>query len=219
MSLLGEKTLSERKPSDDYEGTRNEHVRTAMIASKMASTLNGEEDYIRAVEFLQDVKTMRQKWQRIIRPAIQAAHEAHKRIIAVEREIDQPLSRAENEFLKPAIAKYKERLEERRKLEEKRLNRMIQDETGGEQSPVAKVIVPKKEDPKGISYVDLWSAEVIDLMELVKAVANGDVPMDVLQPNMARINQTAKALKDHLKWPGVKVNRTTSVRATGKKEA
>lgn len=65
----------------------------------------------------------------------------------------------------------------------------------------------------GISTKTTYSAEVTDLMELVKAVAAGTVPLVVLQADMKVLNAQAKALKDHLKYPGVKVVSTSGIAA------
>jgi outer membrane murein-binding lipoprotein Lpp len=66
---------------------------------------------------------------------------------------------------------------------------------------------------KGISTRTNYSAEVTDLMALVKAVAAGQVPLVVLQPDMKVLNAQAKALKEHLTYPGVKVVASSSISA------
>lgn len=64
---------------------------------------------------------------------------------------------------------------------------------------------PPKE--AGISTRYKYSAVVIDMPKLVSAVANGEVPKDVIIPNMPELNRLAKALKMDLKIPGVGVNK------------
>jgi len=54
----------------------------------------------------------------------------------------------------------------------------------------------------------VFSAEVTDLMELVKAVAAGKVPLFAIEANQKFLNNQAKAMKQLLAYPGVKVNRT-----------
>jgi len=41
-----------------------------------------------------------------------------------------------------------------------------------------------------------WKAEVVDLLELVKAVADGKLPTTVLEPNMTALNDIAREKKD-----------------------
>lgn len=49
-----------------------------------------------------------------------------------------------------------------------------------------------------------WSAEVVDLMALVKAVAGGTAPLSALQADMTYLNGRARVDKDNLAIPGVK---------------
>lgn len=67
--------------------------------------------------------------------------------------------------------------------------------------------IPVAEAPAatGISTRGVWKAEVSDLMALVKAVAAGDAPVTLLQANTTAINQTAKALKSAMNYPGIRV--------------
>ena len=59
-----------------------------------------------------------------------------------------------------------------------------------------------------------WKAEVADLLELVKAVADGKLPTHVLEPNMTALNDMARELKDEGTVNGVRIYQdvATSVR-------
>jgi hypothetical protein len=50
----------------------------------------------------------------------------------------------------------------------------------------------------------VWSAEVTNLMALVKAVAEGRQPITLLEPNMTALNGMARSLKSSLSIPGVR---------------
>jgi len=52
-----------------------------------------------------------------------------------------------------------------------------------------------------------WSAEVVDLMTLVKAVAEGKVPLFALQADMTFLNSQARSMKQLLAYPGVEARR------------
>jgi hypothetical protein len=52
---------------------------------------------------------------------------------------------------------------------------------------------------------DNWKAEVTSLMLLVKAVAEGKVPLQMIQANESALNRMAGTLKSELRYPGVKV--------------
>ena len=72
--------------------------------------------------------------------------------------------------------------------------------------PVFVPMAPVAEAPKatGVAFRDNWSAEVVDLMALVTAVASRTVPITVLLPNMPALNGMARALKGAMAVPGVR---------------
>lgn len=74
------------------------------------------------------------------------------------------------------------------------------------EAPIVAFAPPPPEPPKadGVSYRVTWSAEVTDLLALVQAVAAGQVPLKVLQPDSTVLNTMARALKESLALPGVK---------------
>lgn len=76
---------------------------------------------------------------------------------------------------------------------------------------------------KGIAKVQRWTAEVTDMAALVKAVAEGKVPLYheipvrgfmkkvcVFDPNAVLMGHYATSLQDNFRWPGVKVGRGAS---------
>jgi len=73
------------------------------------------------------------------------------------------------------------------------------------ETPAVAFAPPPPEPPKveGVSYRVTWDAEVTDLLALVQAVAAGQVPLKVLQPDMTVLRGMATALKDSLVLPGV----------------
>jgi len=68
------------------------------------------------------------------------------------------------------------------------------------------VAMPEKSD--GVSYRDVWGAEVVSLMELVKAVAAGKAPLNAIQANESYLGQWARMSKGTESLPGVKVTNT-----------
>ncbi len=67
----------------------------------------------------------------------------------------------------------------------------------------ASVVAPPPKS-SGISMRETWSAEVENLMELARAVADGRAPLNAIEPNMPMLNGTARAQKDAMNIPGVK---------------
>lgn len=76
--------------------------------------------------------------------------------------------------------------------------------------PPPSIAAPKAE---GYSSRDAWSAEVTNLMALVKAVAAGKAPLSYLKADEVALNGVARALKNAMNVPGVKAvqRRTSSV--------
>lgn len=75
------------------------------------------------------------------------------------------------------------------------------------ETPVSmpKVYVPVFEKPQGVSYRKQYSAEVVSLLDLVKAVASGKVPVSYLMANATALNSWARSTKGTDSIPGVKV--------------
>jgi len=71
------------------------------------------------------------------------------------------------------------------------------------QAPVLPA-TPAVAPPKGTSIKANWSHEVTNLMELVKAVAAGQVSREAVLPNDVYLRARAKADKDTVRIPGVR---------------
>ena len=72
-------------------------------------------------------------------------------------------------------------------------------------SVVAPMVAPTVQKISGISTRTTYRAEVFDKMALVKAVAAGTVPLNALDANAPFLNNQARAMKETLAYPGVKV--------------
>jgi hypothetical protein len=56
-----------------------------------------------------------------------------------------------------------------------------------------------------------FKAVVLDKLELVKAVAAGIVPLNALDANMPFLNNQARAMRQTMAYPGVKVEEETGL--------
>jgi len=81
--------------------------------------------------------------------------------------------------------------------------------TVAESVPVPTVAAPTK--AAGTSTRTIYSAEVVDKMALIRAVADGKAPDVVLVPDMKILNAQARTLKHALGYPGVNVVATKSL--------
>ena len=73
---------------------------------------------------------------------------------------------------------------------------------------ISRVVVDTPARADGVSYRDVWSVEVSCLMDLVKAVAAGTVPLAYIQANESALGSWARATKGTESIPGVKVLNT-----------
>lgn len=72
-----------------------------------------------------------------------------------------------------------------------------------------KIVIDQPVKAEGVSYREQFSAEVVDLMTLVKAVAEGKAPICYLSADIVALNGWARATKGTAAIPGVKVVTTT----------
>ena len=153
---------------------------------------------------------------------------AHKKAVAMRNNLCGPFTAAVNHLSGPIQTFINE--EERKELAEKRrleaeakkkaddeqLAMALEAEKEGNEeeakaimeTPVEPMIpVVPKSTGGNKGYRSTWSAEVpegVKLMELVKAVAGGRIPLDAIQPNMVYLNQKAVQFKTAWNWSGCK---------------
>jgi len=81
-------------------------------------------------------------------------------------------------------------------------------------SPVAPMVAQKGAH----SYSKMrWVATVTDKLALVKAVANGEAPLVLLDINQGALDDTADALQGQVKWSGVRCSQVEKLRARPKR--
>jgi hypothetical protein len=77
-------------------------------------------------------------------------------------------------------------------------------------APISRVAVAAPPKVQGIHQQTRWSAEVLDLTTLIKAVAEGKIASMYLLPNMPALNQLAVGTKENFSVPGVRAVATTN---------
>jgi hypothetical protein len=96
-------------------------------------------------------------------------------------------------------------------------------ETVEESQKPIEVYVPPVATPKaeleGATVKVYWSAEVTNLRDLCRAVADGKAPIACVEPNMTVLNAQARALKKEMAIPGIRAVSTSSMASTGKRRA
>ena len=190
--------------------------------------IKSAEDYIRAGEILISLKEIRKKIEATFKPIKQRIDAAKKEVLDQERAADAPLKRAED-YLKPMIRSYDDeqdsirRERERRLLEqgkrreeEERLAAALAAEAAGDKEAaqviiseevyVPPVVLPKATPQvQGLSFRENWKYQVVSLIDLVRAIGAGNVPLSAIRENDVFLGQQARAMKSALNYPGVRV--------------
>ncbi len=198
---------------------RNTSQTTVTKAKELALAIVDNATLGVAADFLLEIKRRRKMWAEWNKPAKQKLDALKRELLDREQEIDEPMMRAENEILKPAISRFSVEQESKRKEEEDKLRakqqKRIDDakikeaerlekagqndlamETIKRPDIVPPVIVPRAEAPSGISFREIWKFEIVD--------ANL-VPREYLVIDDKKIAGVARALKGETRIPGIRV--------------
>ena len=215
--------------SDDavaLAATIEEAVEIAQGIRRVSTTT----EYEHALDVVRTLKDMRAAAQSFYARVREPAHRTWKQVVAAEKSVQQPVE-VEERRLKGLSAGWVAEQQRIRREEEDRL-RQEQEAREREQReaeaaaaeaqgataeaeairqapstapPVAlprDQFVPKVE---GVSQRVSWKAEVTDLGALVKAVAAGQVPIQALKADTVFIGKQARAMREALAYPGVRV--------------
>lgn len=212
-----------------------EQETTVLPATAQSLSITDAPSFERAGSFLRTVKALRAEVESVFGPIVSSAHATWKHSIAQRKRVEDPMIEAES-IVKRSIAAYhaeQERVmreeqrrreeEARRQEEERRLAEAIEIEALGDAEEAERVLSEPSFAPPppplmpqrvaGISTREAWSARVVNLRELVRAVSDGKAPIEALKADMTTLNQMARALKGSLSIPGVEPTCETSVSA------
>lgn len=207
------------------------------LTEAQAFKITTADEFVASGEKLKGIKALAKKIDDTFDPHIKRAFEAHRSLVAEKKVHQTPLQTAEA-LIKRQILSYQQeeerkRLEleaqaqeaarkEREKLEARAEKAAASGKTEKAEAlhvAAASVVTPivPTTTPKvaGISTRVTYRAEVVDKLELVKAVAAGAVPLSALDVNQSYLNAQAKLNKESLRYPGVKVVQETGLAARG----
>ena len=203
----------------DYDGDLREHSNMAAHALDISRGIHTEAEYKMACEYLLAIDAKLKGWEAKIAPSIHTAHQLHQQLNDLKNDIGSPLKKARLELLQPAILKWEAQERERARIEQERMNREMKkqeearrlelaaemEKSGKKEEAAAlieepiytpEVIIAPPESPSGIQSRTIYSAEVVDLKLLCKAVAEGTAPTEYVTANMTVLNSLARNLKE-----------------------
>jgi hypothetical protein len=187
-----------------------------------------------AADMLTQIKAARSTVTGIFGDPKRKAWDAHKSIVAAEKEVLAPLDEADK-WLRDQTAQYYRRLEEqaneerrireaaaRAQAEAEKQARMMEAASNGDvakvrdidRTPTAAFVDPElladdEPDPdvEGLSVRRTWDVEVTDIKALATAVGAGSATASFLRPDLAKIRSYVRATDGAATIPGVKITR------------
>lgn len=196
----------------------------------------------RAGLFLRTLKEYLKRVAEVFDPLVKKAHETWKEALAQKQKLEAPALGAER-ALKSTMAAWDQvqrqlareaeetaRREQQRLSDDAKLDAAVEAEARGDGQaatrileapmPPTPIIVPAAITPpppsaEGVSFRTNYRADVVDLKALIMAVASGQAAVAYLLANQPALNQAARAMKEELRIPGVRVvvERVAAVRA------
>lgn len=135
------------------------------------------------------------------------ANKVHRTITGHRAKVTQPAT-DEVSRLERLAGNYRHAVEEaeRRRVEAERARLAAERKAAGNTLPdnVAEEVVMTTVQPmQGGSLQERWTAEVVSIVELCRAVAEGKAPVTVVDANVATLNALARTLKGAANVPGV----------------
>jgi len=213
--------LFENVNAEVVEETQMEIEPVVMAANELQVT-DDETNRI-AGELLKDIKTRQKQVKDLWLEPKQEAKKAHSTICQKEKDMLEPLARAES-IIKASISQYHLKLErERRELQaakEAELRRIEQEaqaalETGDveamtevaiKQAEVANISEVKAGKVSGVSVKKVWKFEITDVSQ---------VPREYMVVNEKAIGQVVKATNGAISIPGVRAYQENQIAASG----
>ena len=77
-------------------------------------------------------------------------------------------------------------------------------------------VAPPAPKVEGVSYRDVYTAEVVNAKEFYGAIASGRISFALASPNQGALNRMAAAMKDGFNVPGCRVIKTKTVSSAGR---
>ncbi len=199
---------------------------TPLVASAEALTITTAEELAASSALLTNIKGRQKSLTELRLSITKPMDAAKKRVMEVFQPAVDRLANAER-TLKGAVLSYtqeqeRQRREAQAKLDEdarrerERLQKQAEEQrdeghhdlaADSEQRAdvvQAPTVAPPPLSSGPVHVRTTWHAEVVDLAALAKACAEGQQPIELIQPDMTKLNTMARMLKEGLAIPGIK---------------
>ena len=199
---------------------------TAILADAERFVITTASQYDASGEVLKSIKGRQRELEELRRSMTRPIDDARSRIMALFKPAGDRLLKAET-VLKGAMVRFRNDQERKRReaeaaaraeadreaaalrrradTAERRGNEDKAEELRDRADSVpVPIVTVQQPEVLGVSIRTTWTAEITDLLALVKACADGSQPLTQLLPNMPVLRAQAKALKGELRIPGVR---------------
>lgn len=201
---------------------------SALLAQAESLTVTDAPSLDAAGAFLRSCAAAKKAVEARLKPAVEAAHAAHRELTSLRSDLCAPFDRA-RAVVEPRVVAYQraeqDRLDSERREAEARARKVAEEaqlaaaldaESAGHDDAAEAILseapilmaVPAASAPKvaGVSRTVRYSARVVDFAALV---ASGR--LELLLPNQSALDAMARALKGAVKIPGVEIVTTESL--------
>ena len=213
-----------------------EENRALEVRARAVAIIKNDDQAREAGAMLVEVNRTLKQWESLLDPVVAAAYKTHKEATWVKNEVAAPLESAKR-LIGAGLAGYKYEQKRRAQEEAARIQAEIKkqqeeiqiaqaeqlEKAGNRQLAEAVIsapvivptIAPQTFKADGVSFRSTWDAEIIDLLELCKAVAADAVSVRAIKPDMMFLNSMARNLKGEMRIPGVRSVETRSAVTRG----
>ena len=210
------------------EATEVEQKALTVPDQAKALTVSTNEQYEQGEGLLATCKQLETEIHAAFDGIVDKAHQAHKEAVAQRKKYLDPIEEGRR-ILKGKMIAYQDTQERIRREEQARLEQEARKRAEDEQIAIAAQLEKEGDketaeavlsEPVQVAPVvaqrtapaasrlsagrSVWSAEVTNIMALVKAVAEGKQPITLIQANETALNGMARSLKGSMAIPGVK---------------
>jgi hypothetical protein len=205
-----------------------EKTSVALTARALAIQVRDQSSHDEAAELYIGLGELEKQICAVHDPAIALAHASHKGAIAAKAVHFDPVSGA-RKIIKPKITRWEQEQEDirrdlerkaqeeaRRREEEARLALAVEAESANATPEVIEeimstpmqivtpVVAPTYAKTKGFTSRANYRAEVVNMRELCRAIADGKQPVSLVEATAA-LNGLARAMKEQFNVPGCRV--------------
>jgi hypothetical protein len=210
---------------DIYIDKGNETIQEVKLlsGSALAVIVSTDVEFAAAVEVMAKIAHAKKAVEKFFDEGVKKAREAYQHLLKQKKFYMTPLEEGD-QHIRNQIVTYEQHKEKDREAELARIKLMMENQNTikniyGDQidahdrnllAEAAKIVVMnpinKIETASAICKVVIsYKAEVVDFKQMVRAIVNGEIPYEMVEPNQKLLDKMAGSLRSAFFYPGVRV--------------